>query len=82
METLEVRAGRPSASLHYVVGKIDGKLDQMLLMAQGQGEVIGKLGGRVAKLESWQSKLIGSGSAFAFLVTATEVFHVIATHKP
>lgn len=73
--------GRPSSGLHYIVGKIDGKMDQLLVMWTEQREEFTGIKARVAKLESWQSRIMGGGAALTLLVTATEIIRYVATTK-
>lgn len=73
--------GRPSSSLHFVVGEMNGKLDQLMasLLPQLQSlrEADASLDGRVKSLERGQWLVVGGGSIIVFLIGAWEVVRVI-----
>ena len=85
MSTLtEHPRGRPSSSLHFVVGEMNGKLDQLMasLLPQLQSlrEADASLDGRVKSLERGQWVVVGGGSIIVFLVGAWEVIRVVFIH--
>lgn len=73
--------GRPSASLHYAVGELSGKMDQLLLTLLPQlhelkanDEAIGlRVDGVEAKLQ-W---LYGAGAVVVFIITSMEVIRYV-----
>ena len=73
--------GRPSNSLHYSVGEISGKLDQLLinllprLTDLEQADQV--LEGRMAGVEKWQARLIGGGTVLVSLFTGFEVLRYV-----
>lgn len=75
-------AGRPSSSLHFVVGEMSGKLDQILLSLNPRLEALERSDTnhdqRITALEVWQGRALGGGGVILFLVTSWEVIsHVI-----
>ena len=71
---VEPSRGRPSTSLHFAVGEINGKLDQLLSTLLPQ---ITDLDGRVAVVESKVAWATGAGAVIIFLITAWEVIRVV-----
>lgn len=65
----EASAGRPSASLHFAVGEMSGKLDQLLLTLLPQLQALDT---RVSSLETWQGRMLGGGAVIVFIITALE----------
>lgn len=63
------QAGRPSNSLHFIVGEMNGKLD-VLLGLRGD---IDALDTRVSALEVWRGRALGVGSVIVILLGAAEV---------
>lgn len=81
MSTLEVSPGRPSSSLHFAVGEINGKLDQLIasLLPQLQSlrDADSSLDVRVTALERGQWLVTGGGVLIVFIVSAWEVIRVV-----
>lgn len=78
--------GRPSSSLHFAVGELSGKVDQILTTILPQLEAERKLreagdaglDARVTDLEVWRWRAAGGGGVILFLVGSWEVWqHVI-----
>lgn len=73
--------GRPSNSLHFSIGEISGKLDQLLINVLPRltnlEEADQMLEGRIAGIEKWQARLIGGGAVVVFLFTGFEVFRYV-----
>lgn len=73
--------GRPSNSLHFVVGEINGKMDQLLASILPQLQSIkqdhSSLEARVVVLEAGRWQLIGAGSVVVFIITAWEVIRYV-----
>lgn len=63
--------GRPSSSLHFIVGEMNGKLDTMLLEVR---PALSSLNQRVVRLERWQWGLAGAGGLVGVLVSAWEIY--------
>lgn len=74
-------AGRPSSSLHFVVGEMNGKLDQLLtsilpqlnalrLVDEGHDQ-------RIYAIELRLSRFVGGGMVLIFLVGAWEFFRYV-----
>jgi hypothetical protein len=78
--TIEDLRGRPSTSLHFAVGEINGKIDQMIAQLLPQLQALrdadDSLGGRVTSLERGQWLVTGGGVIIVFLVTAWEIIRV------
>lgn len=72
--------GRPSASLHFVVGEMNGKLDQLMASLLPQLQALREADkdheDRIGKLEVWQARIIGGGGMVVFLISAWEVIRV------
>lgn len=68
----EASPGRPSNSLHFIVGEMSGKLDQVLATLLIDREEVKDMQGRLTKVERWQMRMIGGGSVIVFLITAVE----------
>lgn len=62
-------AGRPSNSLHYAVGEISGKLDQLMALLLPQ---LSDHETRIASIEVTQARMIGGGAVIVFVITALE----------
>lgn len=83
MTTLVVdpQPGRPSTSLHFAVGEINGKMDQLLSTILPQLADIRKdhdsLDGRVGVVETKVAWATGAGAVIIFLITSWEVIRVI-----
>lgn len=73
--------GRPSNSLHYAVGEISGKLDQVIAYLLPQLHTIREdhaaLEVRVGNNEKMIARAMGGGAVVVFLVTAWEVIRVL-----
>lgn len=79
--------GRPSASLHFAVGEMSGKLDQLLASLLPQLDALkasdAQLDARVGSLEVWQARMLGGGAVIVFIITALEaVPYVLAKLQP
>ena len=69
--------GRPSTSLHYAVGEISGKLDQVISsLIPLRGEVEG-IDGRVAELEVWRGYINGSLAVISLIITSGLILEVL-----
>lgn len=72
--------GRPSTSLHYAVGEISGKLDQVIASLLPQLQALRDadvdLEGRVSSLERGQWLVTGGGLIIVFIVSAWEIIRV------
>lgn len=71
----------PTHSVFYVIGEVNGKLDQLIttllpqlstLAASDEAILV-----RVSALENKHSWLVGVGAAVAFIITAWEVIRVV-----
>lgn len=75
--------GRPSTSLHFAVGEISGKLDQLIAALLPQFESLraadGSLDLRVTALERGQWLVTGGGLIIVFIVSAWEIIRVVYT---
>lgn len=69
-EQMEVSRGRPNNGLHFLVGKMDGKLDALLVEVR---PAIKNLDERVVRLERWQWGLVGAGGIVSILLTGWEI---------
>lgn len=73
--------GRPSNSLHYAVGEISGKLDQVIasLLPQLVELKAGHeaLEVRVSQNEKVLARFMGGGAVVIFLITAFEVIRYV-----
>lgn len=73
--------GRPSSSLHFVVGEMNGKLDQLMasLLPQLQSlrEADASLEARVIALERGKWLVVGGGSIVVFLIGAWEIVRYV-----
>lgn len=81
MSTLiEASPGRPSSSLHFAVGEINGKLDQLIASLLPQFNALTQadqaLDVRVTALERGQWVVIGGGVLLTFIVSAWEIVRV------
>jgi hypothetical protein len=78
---IETSPGRPSSSLHYAVGEINGKLDQLIasLLPQFQALTLAdqNLDHRVSTLERGQWLVTGGGVLIVFLFSAYEVVRYV-----
>lgn len=61
--------GRPSTSLHFAVGEMSGKLDQLLLTLLPQ---LNDINARLSVVETWQGRMLGGGAVVIFIITALE----------
>lgn len=61
--------GRPSNSLHYAVGEISGKLDQLLVQLL---PTLTDHETRIGNIEVRQARMLGGGAVIVFLITALE----------
>lgn len=81
MSSIEATAGRPSSSLHFAVGEINGKMDQLIasLLPQLQAlrDTDSSLDVRVTALERGQWLVTGGGIIIVFIVSAWEVIRVV-----
>ncbi len=73
--------GRPSNSLHFVVGEMNGKLDQLLAsilpQLQALREADSSLETRLVVVERNQWMQLGGAGILIFLVTGWEVIRYI-----
>ncbi len=75
-------AGRPGSSLHFAVGEINGKMDQLIASILPQLATLAAtdadLTKRVTALEVWQGRLGGAFALCIFVVGSWEVVsHVV-----
>lgn len=70
--------GRPSNTLHFLVGEMSGKLDQVLSTLLTDRARVDSLEGRVTTVERWQWKVIGGGSIIVLLLGTAEVWQYVA----
>ena len=73
--------GRPPATLHFAVGEINGKLDQLIASLLPQFQSLHSadeaLHHRVTSLERGQWLVMGGGTLFVFIVSAYEVIRYV-----
>lgn len=73
--------GRPSNSLHFVVGEMNGKLDQLIANLLPQLQSIqseaSSLEARVVVLEELKWRAAGAGAVVVFLITAWEIIRYV-----
>ena len=81
LDTSTSASGRPSNSLHYAVGEISGKLDQVIAQLVPQLASIetnhGVLSLRVDTLEKWQSRIMGAGGIIIIVLSSVEVIRLV-----
>lgn len=81
MKTPQASAGRPSSSLHFVVGEINGKMDQLIASLLPQLITINAnheaLEVRVDNLEGSIQYVKGGAALLVFIVTAWEIIRVL-----
>lgn len=74
--------GRPSNSLHFIVGEMSGKLDQVLTALLDDRERVRKgfaeHDRRLTVLEGWRWKLVGGGSLIVLVLGSTEAWRFIS----
>lgn len=72
---------RPPHSLHYALGEVSGKLDQLLVnllpRLTNLEQADQMLEGRIDGIEKWQARLIGGGTVVVFLFTGFEVLRYV-----
>lgn len=77
----DASAGRPSSSLHFAVGEINGKMDQLIASILPQFTALREadqaLDVRVTALEKGQWLVVGGGTLLVFIVSAWEIVRVI-----
>lgn len=71
---MDATAGRPSNSLHFKVGEMSGKLDQILITLLPQ---LTDHDTRIGALEAKFNWFAGGGAVVVFLITSWEVVKVI-----
>lgn len=75
--------GRPSSSLHYAVGEISGKLDQVIANLLPRLNEIeanhSTLTLRVDGLEKWQARIGGGIAVIVIILGAVEVIRYVIT---
>lgn len=71
--------GRPSNSLHFVVGEMSGKLDQVLSTLLTDRTRVDHIEGRLTRVERWQWRVVGGGTILVFLISVAEALYV--NHK-
>jgi hypothetical protein len=76
--TQQLSVGRPSNSLHFVVGEMSGKLDQVLQTLLNDRARVDTLEGRVGKLEVWRWKIVGGGSLIMVLLGSVEAWRYVS----
>lgn len=73
--------GRPSSSLHFVVGEMNGKLDQLLVTILPQLQQLRRtdegLDSRLYAVELKMSRFVGGGMVIIFLIGAWEFFRYV-----
>lgn len=74
-------SGRPTNSLHYAVGEVSGKLDQIMALLLPRLSTIeanhAALEVRVGSNERTLARGIGGGAVVVFLITAYEVIRYV-----
>jgi hypothetical protein len=70
-------AGRPSNSLHFAVGEISGKLDQLLVTLLPQ---LTDHETRISTVEVRQARMLGGGAVIVFIITALEAVPYVWNH--
>lgn len=70
----DATAGRPSNSLHFKVGEMSGKLDQIILTLLPQ---LTDHDARITSLETKINWIWGGGGVIVFLITSWEVIRVL-----
>lgn len=68
--------GRPSSSLHFAMGEVSGKLDQLMVAILPRLEALERadqhLETRIGSLEVWRGRSIGGAAVIVFLLTTWE----------
>jgi len=81
MNDLEPTIGRPPNSLHYAIGEMSGKLDQLVanlnprLVRLEDCQV--ELDGKIDALHAWKSKATGATAVIVFIITSLEVIRYV-----
>lgn len=74
-------AGRPSASLHYAVGELSGKLDMILASVNPRilalEDTAKGMDQRVTTLEQFRWQAIGGGGVILFIVGSWELVRYV-----
>jgi hypothetical protein len=80
-QDLSPTPGRPSSSLHFVVGEMNGKLDQLLTSILPQLNALRlvdeALDSRIYAVELRMSQFMGGGMVIIFLIGAWEFFRYV-----
>jgi hypothetical protein len=69
--------GRPSNSLHFKVGELSGKIDQVLSTLLEDRRKWEGLDVRVGSLESFRSQAIGASSIMVLVIGSWEVVRYV-----
>jgi hypothetical protein len=82
MTSVVTSAGRPSNSLHFIVGEMSGKLDQVLMALlddrQQTRQGFEDVGRRLAILEKARWRIVGGGSVVLFLIGSVEAIRYVS----
>lgn len=70
--------GRPSNTLHFIVGEMSGKLDQVLNIAMDERKRWADLDDRVGSLEVWRGRILGGGAVIVFLFGSVEALRYVS----
>ena len=54
-------------SVERALGRVEGKLDMVLLGQAAHGAALEEVSKRTSKLERWQSKILGAAAVMGFL---------------
>lgn len=77
-----LQVGRPSNSLHFIVGEMSGKLDQVLMAILDDRKQTNKrfqdVDTRLEVLERWRYRIVGGGSVIIFLLGSVEAVRYVA----
>jgi hypothetical protein len=71
----QLQVGRPSNSLHFVVGEMSGKLDQVLSAILLDRRRVEEIDARLGRVERWQWRVIGGVSVVVFIGGIVEAWH-------
>lgn len=84
MTSIAASPGRPSTTLHYAVGEISGKLDQMMVLLLPRLTELeanhATLDERVGTVEIRLARMAGGGAVIVFLISAYEVIRYVIPH--
>lgn len=71
--SIETGPGRPPSSLVFAVGRLDGKVDQILQALPAFNRRLDDIEGDVVELKLWQARLIGGAIVITFIISAWEI---------